>query len=179
MENANKFLKDFASGISKGVNVAKLGKVVKFYPEVMKVDVMPLPSEDNAMIINVPVATVRTSDFLLYYPLKPDDNVILLFVDNDTDNILLGEDSIETERDHDVSDCICLGGITLLKEKLDVDDTEALIMQNMDNSSKIILKKDGKIEIEAPEIELKGMAIYRGREIAVKGDPTSDGASIV
>ena len=70
MENANKFLKDFASGISKGVNVAKLGKVVKFYPEVMKADVMPLPSEDNAMIINVPVATVRTSDFLLYYPLK-------------------------------------------------------------------------------------------------------------
>ena len=108
MENANKFLKDFASGISKGVNVAKLGKVVKFYPEVMKADVIPLPSEDNAMIINVPVATVRTSDFLLYYPLKPDDNVVLLFIDNDTDNILLGEDSIETERDHDVSDCICL-----------------------------------------------------------------------
>lgn len=70
MENANKFLKDFASGISKGMNVAKLGKVVKFYPKTMKVDVMPLPSEDNAMIINVPVATVRTKDFLLYYPLS-------------------------------------------------------------------------------------------------------------
>lgn len=159
MENANKFLKDFASGISKGVNVAKLGKVVKFYPEVMKADVMPLPSEDNAMIINVPVATVRTSDFLLYYPLKPDDNVVLLFVDNDTDNILLGEDSIETERDHDVSDCICLGGITLLKERLDVDDTEAFIMQNMDNTAKIILKKNGDIDIKCKKFKVKAERI--------------------
>lgn len=149
MENANKFLKDFASGISKGVNVAKLGKVVKFYPEVMKADVMPLPSEDNAMIINVPVATVRTSDYLLYYPLKPDDNVVLLFVDNDTDNILLGEDSIETERDHDVSDCICLGGITLLKEKLDVDDKDALVIQNIENTARINITKDGEIDIRS------------------------------
>ncbi len=149
MENANKFLKDFASGISKGVNVSKLGKVVKFYPEVMKADVMPLPSEDNAMIINVPVATVRTSDFLLYYPLKPDDNVVLLFVDNDTDNILLGEDSIETERDHDVSDCICLGGITLLKEKLDVDDKDALVIQNIENTARININKNGEIDIRS------------------------------
>ena len=149
MENANKFLKDFASGISKGVNVAKLGKVVKFYPEVMKADVMPLPSEDNAMIINVPVATVRTSDFLLYYPLKPDDNVVLLFVDNDTDNILLGEDSIETERDHDVSDCICLGGITLLKEKLDVENKDALVIQNIENTARINITKDGEIDIRS------------------------------
>lgn len=149
MENANKFLKDFASGISKGVNVAKLGKVVKFYPEVMKADVMPLPSEDNAMIINVPVATVRTKDFLLYYPLKPDDNVVLLFVDNDTDNILLGEDSIETERDHDVSDCICLGGITLLKEKLDVENKEALVIQNIENTARINITKDGEIDIRS------------------------------
>lgn len=149
MENANKFLKDFASGISKGVNVAKLGKVVKFYPEVMKADVMPLPSEDNAMIINVPVATVRTSNFLLYYPLKPDDNVVLLFVDNDTDNILLGEDSIETERDHDVSDCICLGGITLLKEKLDVENKDALVIQNIANTARINITKDGEIDIRS------------------------------
>lgn len=149
MENANKFLKDFANGISKGVNVAKLGKVVKFYPEVMKADVMPLPSEDNAMIINVPVATVRTKDFLLYYPLKPDDNVVLLFVDNDTDNILLGEDSIETERDHDVSDCICLGGITLLKEKLDVDDKDALVIQNIENTARININKNGEIDIRS------------------------------
>lgn len=159
MENANKFLKDYANGISKGMNVAKLGKVVKFYPDTMRIDVMPLPSEDNAMIINVPVATVRTKDFLLYYPFKPDDNVVLLFADNDTDNILLGEDSIETERDHDVSDCICLGGFTLLTEKLKVDDKEAFIMQNMDNTAKIILKKNGDIDIKCKKFKVKAERI--------------------
>lgn len=154
MENANKFLKDYASRISKGMSVAKLGRVVKFYPKTMKIDVMPLPSEDNAMIINVPVATVRTKDFLLYYPFKPGDNVVLLFIDNDIDNIILGDDSIETERDHDVSDCICLGGYTLLTENLKVEDPEAFIMQNMDNTARIIVKKNGDIDIKCKKFKV-------------------------
>ena len=176
---ANNFFEDLQKNIAGETNVCKMAKVVKFYPETMKVDVMPLPSEDNSMIINVPVATVRSKDFLIYYPLKTDDIVILLFADNDTDNILLGEDSIETERGHDISDCICIGGITLLNDSLDVDDADSLVVQNISNSAKIKIKNDGKIQIEATEIELKGFAKYRGREIAVKGDGTSDGASIV
>lgn len=178
-KNANSFFDDLKKGIAGETNVCKMAKVVNFYPETMKVDVMPLPSEDNSMIINVPVATVRSKDFLIYYPLKPDDKVILIFVDNDTDNILLGEDSAETERGHDISDCICIGGITLLNDSLDVDDADSLVVQNISNSAKIKIKNDGKIQIEATEIELKGFAKYRGREIAVKGDGTSDGASIV
>lgn len=178
-KNANSFFDDLKKGIAGETNVCKMAKVVNFYPETMKVDVMPLPSEDNSMIINVPVATVRSKDFLIYYPLKPDDKVILTFVDNDTDNILLGEDSAETERGHDISDCICIGGITLLNDSLDVDDADSLVVQNISNSAKIKIKNDGKIQIEATEIELKGFAKYRGKEIAVKGDGTSDGASIV
>ncbi len=178
-KNANSFFDDLKKGIAGETNVCKMAKVVNFYPETMKVDVMPLPSEDNSMIINVPVATVRSKDFLIYYPLKPDDKVILIFVDNDTDNILLGEDSAETERGHDISDCICIGGITLLNDSLDVDDADSLVVQNISNSAKIKIKNDGKIQIEATEIELKGFAKYRGKEIAVKGDGTSDGASIV
>ena len=178
-KHANNFFEDFKKNIAGETNVCKMAKVVKFYPEAMKVDVMPLPSEDNSMIINVPVATVRSKDFLIYYPLEVDDVVILIFADNDTDNILLGEDSIETERGHDISDCICIGGITLLNDSLDVDDVDSLVVQNISNSAKIKIKNDGKIQIEATEIELKGFAKYRGREIAVKGDGTSDGASIV
>lgn len=131
------------------------------------------------MVINVPVATVRSKDFVIYYPLDVDDIVILIFADNDIDNILLGEDSIETERGHDISDCICIGGITLLNETLEVNEKDALVIQNISNTAKINVKSDGKIKIEAAEIELKGFAKYRGREIAVKGDGTSDGASIV
>lgn len=178
-KNANKFFNDLKKNISNQTNVCKIGKVVKFYPETMKVDVLPLPSEDNALIINVPVVTVRSKDFLIYYPLKPDDKVVLLFADNDSDDILLGGDSAETERGHDISDCVCLGGITLLNENLNIEDSDSLVIQNLSASTKIILKESGKIEISASEIKLKGFATYKDREIAVKGDSTSDGAKII
>lgn len=178
MDNVNEFFNDLSNGISKGLNVAKLAKVVKYYPENMKVDVMPYPTEDSAMIINVPLATIATKDYLVYYPLKPDDVVVLLFIDYDTDNILLGEDSLETERGHDVSDCVAIGCISLFKEPLSVSDIDSLLIQEKGGKSKIRLNK-GEIEIEAPKINLKGYATYKGREIAVKGDADSRGDTLV
>ena len=178
MDNVNEFFNDLSNGISKGLNVAKLAKVVKYYPENMKVDVMPLPTEESAMIINVPLATIATKDYLVYYPLKPDDIVVLLFIDYDTDSILLGEDSLETERGHDVSDCVAIGCISLFKESLSISDTDSLLIQEKGGKSKIRLNK-GEVEIEAPRINLKGFATYKGREIAVKGDADSRGDTLV
>lgn len=157
--HANNFFEDFKKNIAGETNVCKMAKVVKFYPETMKVDVIPLPSEDNSMIINVPVATVRSKDFLIYYPLEVDDVVILIFADNDTDNILLGEDSIETERGHDISDCICIGGITLLNDTLEVDEKDALVMQNISNTASISIKKDGDIKIKAKNFKVEAERI--------------------
>lgn len=157
--HANNFFEDFKKNIAGETNVCKMAKVVKFYPETMKVDVIPLPSEDNSMIINVPVATVRSKDFLIYYPLEVDDIVILIFADNDTDNILLGEDSIETERGHDISDCICIGGITLLNDALEVDEQDALVMQNISNTASISIKKDGDIKIKAKNFKVEAERI--------------------
>lgn len=157
--HANNFFEDFKKNIAGETNVCKMAKVVKFYPETMKVDVMPLPSEDNAMIINVPVATIRSKDFVVYYPLKADDIVIIIFADNDTDNILLGEDSIETERGHDISDCICIGGITLLNDNLEVDEKDALVMQNISNTASITIKKDGDIKVKAKNFKVEAERI--------------------
>lgn len=151
---ANNFFEDFKKNIAAETNVCKMAKVVNFYPETMKVDVMPLPSEDNSMIINVPVATVRSKNFLIYYPLEADDIVILVFSDNDIDNILLGEDSVESERGHDISDCVCIGGITLLKDSLKVDEKDALVMQNISNTASISIKKDGDIKIKAKNFKV-------------------------
>lgn len=172
MENVNGFFNDLTNGINKGLNVAKLAKVVKFYPENMKVDVMPYPTDESAMIINVPLATIATKDYLVYYPLKPDDVVVLLFIDYDTDNILLGEDSLETERGHDVSDCVAIGCISLFKEPLSPVDINGLVIQDKGGKTAIKLDKEG-VEIEAPKITLKGFATYKGKEIAVKGDSVS------
>ncbi len=178
MENVNKFFNELGEGINKGLNVAKLAKVVNFYPENMKVDVMPFPTKESAMILNVPLATISTKDYLVYYPLKADDIVVLLFIDYDTDNILLGEDSLETERGHDVSDCVAIGCISLFKESLSISDVDSLLIQEKGGKSKIKLNK-GEIEINAPKITLKGFATYKGREIAVKGDADSRGDTLV
>lgn len=172
MENVNEFFNDLTKGINKGLNVAKLAKVVKFYPDHMNVDVMPYPTKDSAMILNVPLATISTKDYLVYYPLKPDDIVVLLFIDYDTDNILLGEDSLETERGHDLSDCVAIGCISLFKESLSVSDINSLVIQDKAGKTKISLNSGG-VEIEAPKINLKGFATYKGKEIAVKGDSVS------
>lgn len=172
MDNVNSFFDELGQGISDGLNVAKLAKVVKYYPENMKIDVMPFPTEESAMIINVPLATIATKDYLVYYPLKPDDVVVLLFIDYDTDNILLGEDSLETERGHDLSDCVAIGCISLFKESLSVSDVDSLLIQEKGGKSKIKLNK-GEIEIQSPKITLKGFATYKGKEIAVKGDSVS------
>ena len=178
-ESANNFFNDFMKNISQGINVCKIGKVNKFNPKNMTVDVTPLPTEDNAMILNVPVLTVKTRDYLVYYPLEVGDNVILLFSDNDIDNIMLGQDNVQTERNHDISDCVCLGGFSLFNDTLEVSNPSSLVIKNNANTCEIELNSAGVINVTATNINLTGMATYKGREIAVKGDSVSDGAVIV
>lgn len=197
----NKFIDSFSKNIASHTVVARLAKVKKFDPKNMYVEAMPLPSEDNSLVINVPVATLRSKDFVAYYPLKPDDYVVLLFMDVDTDQILLGQDKADTERMHDISDCVAVGGFTLYNDDLDIVDKSGFVIQNLTNKDSYInLKENGDIkmvgkliEVEAekkidmkapaihlnsPDIKLTGYATYNGREIARRGDPTTDGASI-
>lgn len=205
----NKFMDSFSKNMASQTIVARLAKVKKFDTKNMYVEAMPLPSEDNSLVINVPVATLRCKEFVAYYPLKEDDYVVLLFMDGDTDQILLGEDKADTERAHDISDCVAVGGFTLYNDDLDIVDKTGLVIQNLTNKDSYIdMKENGDIEIKAknikleaeklielkagakidmqapaihltsPDIQLKGYAAYNGREIARRGDPTTDGASI-
>lgn len=185
-KSANKFLNDFSKNILNNTNACKLAKVVNFNPSTYSCDVMPLPSEDNSIIINVPVASIKYDDFLVYCPLKKDDLVLLVFCDNDSDDILLGSDSAQTERVHDISDAFVIGGISLLKGKLDLVDTNSLVLQNKAKSGYIKLDKSGNIEIkgqnikiQGDNIELIGFAKYKGKEIAAKGDSDTRGDTLV
>lgn len=154
-KEALSFFKNLQNGITSGINSIKIGKVVKLKPETMMIDVLPLPSEDNAIILNVPISTIQTKDFLVYYPLQVDDLVVLAFSDNDTDNILQGEDSVATERRHDVTDCICLGSIITLKDNIPLEDKENLVIQNKENTASVVIKKDGDIIIKAKNFKVE------------------------
>lgn len=159
MKEANDFFNDLISGATGGLNVAKLGKVVKFYPETQSADVLPLPSGDNAIVLNAPLAAIRCKDFFVYYPLKPGDLVVILFCDNDTENIKLGTDNTQTERTHDITDAVVLGGFTLLNDKLNVEDKEALCIQNTDNTGNIVINKNGDVTIKAKHFSVKAERI--------------------
>lgn len=154
MEQANDFFNALLDQ-GKNMNVAKIVEIVSFKPDTMSVDVLPLPSEDNSIVLNVPIATVRTKDHLIYYPFREGDKAVVLFIDNDSDDILLGGDGTQTERQHDVSDAICIGGITLFTETLTVEDPENLCIQNMKNTANIVIKEDGDIKINAKNIIMK------------------------
>lgn len=158
MKSVNDFFNNFKDDINR-INVCKIGKVVKFYPEVNKVDVIPLPSEENAIVLNVPVAHVRSRDFFIYDPLKEGDKVILVFMDGDTDSILFDEDKKTTERTHDISDCVCIGGITLFNENLKVADKESLCIQNKDGTGAVVLKENGDIFIKAKNFKVNAERI--------------------
>lgn len=188
----NKFMDSFSQSMAESTVVARIGKVKSYDPKNMSCEVMPLPSKDNSLLINVPVAGMRSKDFVAYYPLKPDDYVVLLFMDGDIDQILLGQDKADTKRGHDISDCIAIGGISLINDELDIEDSDSLCLQTMDKKASIVIKSSGdikvkgqSIKIDAPKINIssdnlsiKGKATYNGREIARRGDPTTDGASI-
>ncbi|WP_296142465.1 Gp138 family membrane-puncturing spike protein [uncultured Anaerococcus sp.] len=188
----NKFMDSFSQSMAESTVVARIGKVKSYDPKNMSCQVMPLPSKDNSLLINVPVAGMRSKDFVAYYPLKPDDYVVLLFMDGDIDQILLGQDKADTKRGHDISDCIAIGGISLINDELDIEDSESFCLQTMDKKASIVIKANGDIDIkgqsikvDAPKISISssnlsinGKATYNGREIARRGDPTTDGASI-
>lgn len=195
----NKFMDSFSQSMAESTMVARVGKVKKYDPKNMSCEVMPLPSEDNSLLINVPVAGIRSKDFVAYYPLQADDYVVLLFMDGDIDQILLGQDKADTKRGHDISDCIAIGGISLINDELDIEDSNSLCLQTMDKKASIVIESKGDMKIKAENLDIKGQSIkidapkiniaseslsingkatYNGREIARRGDPTTDGASI-
>lgn len=195
----NKFMDSFSQSMAESTVVARIGKVKKYDPKNMSCEVMPLPSEDNSLLINVPVAGIRSKDFVAYYPLQADDYVVLLFMDGDIDQILLGQDKADTKRGHDISDCIAIGGISLINDELEIEDSSSLCLQTMDKKASLLIKDNGDMKVKAEILDIKGQSIkidapkinisseslsingratYNGREIARRGDPTTDGASI-
>lgn len=195
----NKFMDSFSQSMAESTVVARVGKVKKYDPKNMSCEVMPLPSENNSLLINVPVAGIRSKDFVAYYPLQADDYVVLLFMDGDIDQILLGQDKADTKRGHDISDCIAIGGISLINDELEIEDSNSLCLQTMDKKASVVIKDNGDMKVKAENLDIKGQSIkidapkinisseslsingkatYNGREIARRGDPTTDGASI-
>ncbi|MDY3947528.1 MAG: Gp138 family membrane-puncturing spike protein [Ezakiella sp.] len=157
--NINKFFDDFMKSASGKTAVARLARVNSFNKANMTISATALPTNENAVINNIPVATIRNGDYMVYYPPRAGDVVVLLFCDNDITNIKLGEDNKETERMHDITDAICVGGIALVSDELSPLDADGLCLQTLDGKAGIAITKDGNINVFAKHFKVEAERI--------------------
>lgn len=132
----------------KKMHTAVPGKVVKYYPEKGMCDIQPVMQYkkpngewiDYPELKDVPVwwpqTFGQTSTFV--YPIKKDDEVLVLLMERPIDYWLFGQ---QTEQDlmFDLSEAICIPGLFAKPNKLAkiAQDEEAIIIQRQDTFVKI------------------------------------------
>lgn len=184
-DEAIKLLKGLGDGTAKGIYSCTLGKIVKFDAEKMKAEVQPLAKSvrpdgtevNQSLLIEVPVAHFRTKEFIIRPPYKPDDIVVVLFADQDIDNILLTGDisSPNTDRVHSISDAIVIGGIQPYNMAgVHPGRPDELVISTVKEKSHIIMNDQGDIEIKANKLEIDAETI----KIKASGAIDMDGSII-
>lgn len=159
MDNAMEFMNGLSSNIIGGIHSCMLGKIDKFDGKKMKADIIPLvrdvdkagEKEDIELLIEVPVSLVKAGPFVIRPPYKEGDIVLVVFADNDIDNVLLSGDVSDpnSTREHSLDDAIVVGGVMPFTTELPGEHLDDLIIAKDDFSTKIALKHNGDIEVEA------------------------------
>lgn len=155
MEAATELFNKISSS-KDDMNVAKLAEIVSFNTDTMTVDVQPLPSKDYDIVLNVPYMVNESKDFFFYIPPQENDLVLLIYIDNDIDNFLMGSDSLSTDRKHNETDCICIGGVSRINAAAKVKDSDALTIATKDNRAAIEIKNNGDINITGRNVVING-----------------------
>ena len=191
-DEAIKLLKGLGSGTAKGIYSCTLGKIVKFDAEKMKAEVQPLAKSvrkdgtevNQSLLIEVPVAHFRTKEFIIRPPYKPGDVVVVLFADQDLDNILLTGDisSPNTDRSHSISDAIVIGGIQPYSMAgVHLGRPDELVISTVKEKSHIIMNDQGDIEIKAKKLKINADKITISSEatVDITGSPVKVNGSTI
>ena len=177
MDNAMEFMKNLSGNITGGINNCMMGKIEKFDGETMKADVMPLVRvkskagelEEVSMLIEVPVSFLKAGPFVIRPPYKEGDIVLVVFADNDIENVLLSGDTSNpnSTRKHSLDDAIVVGSIMPYTVTLPGKHLDDLIIAKDDFTTKIVLKENGHIIVQ-------GGKVFLGSEDAIEGVPLGD-----
>lgn len=140
------------------VHVALPGKICSYDYATQKADVKPTikrrlrdgTSQTIPVIANVPVVFPRFDGGYVYYPVKVDDNVLLIFSDYSLDNWAFNsEQDIDCEdvRTHNITDAFALAGAYGFNNPISglANDDDFII--KVDKFT-ITIKPDGKISIK-------------------------------
>lgn len=177
MDEAMEFMKNLKGNITGGINNCMMAKIEKFDGTTMRADVIPLVRmknkdgklEDVSMLIEVPVSFLKAGPFLIRPPYKSGDIVIVIFADNDIENVLLSGDTSNpnSTRKHSLDDAIIVGSIMPFTTTLPGEHLDDLIIANKDFTTKIVLKENG-------EVIIQGGNVFLGNESATEGIPLGD-----
>ena len=122
--------------------------------------------ENRPLLIEVPVSFIKAGPFVIRPPYKKGDIVLVVFADEDIDNVLLSGSVSEpnSTRKHSLDDAIIVGGIMPFTQTLPNEHIEDLVIAKDDFTTKIVVKEDG-------EIIIQGGKVYLGSEDAEEGIP--------
>jgi len=153
------FFNKLSGNLLEGVNSCTIGRIEKFDTKKMKAEVMPLVkyknkdgiTEERPLLIEVPVSFLKAGPFIIRPPYKQGDIVLVIFADNDIENVLLSGDVSEpnSTRKHSLDDAIVVGGIMPFTKELPSEHGKDLVIAKDDFTSKIVIKEDGSIEIKS------------------------------
>lgn len=166
------FFNKLSGNLVNGINSCMLGKIETFDASKMKANVIPLVKNkdgDKPMLIEIPVSFIKAGSFLIRPPYKKGDIVLVVFADEDIDNVLLSGSVSEpnSTRKHSLDDAIVVGGIMPFTQTLPNEHIEDLVIAKDDFTTKIVVKEDG-------EIIIQGGKVYLGSEDAEEGIPLGD-----
>lgn len=141
--------------VKKDIKVALPAKIVNFYPETLKADIILLNQikigkeyKECPEIKDVPVSIQKAGVFAIIPPYKKDDVVYCLVNDCALDHLLNTKESSQEQffRSHDIEDLVIIGG---LQTKVDfpLPKSDGLVIKNIVTNSGITINTDGSIII--------------------------------
>lgn len=159
MKKANDFFRDFQGKTIGSINTCLPGRIERFDPVKMKADVVLLP--DGDLIIDVPVATIQTSEFYIRVPYKVGDSVLVVFAQRDIDGIFRGGDANPSQRMLSLDDALVIGGINFFTSApLPAANAGDLVIGKRDGGSKIVLNKNNNdIEVTCQNFKVNGRVL--------------------
>lgn len=139
-------------------------RVVDGEPESIDYPVLPM----------VPISVTRCKNFFIWLPVQVGDECIIHFMQTSIDEYLLsdGKTIIDSEdvRKHDINDCYITIESFLPYFELSGVDPDNLVIGKTDDSTKIIMTNDNKVQIKASSVELGGLGASKALAIAEKVD---------
>lgn len=149
-EQIEKYFNRKQANLTDSLNTCTLAEIIKVEPGYMRADIKLL-TDDEELIMQVPIASQQTGDFIIWMPYKAGDTVLVVFSQSDIDPFLFGGGD-SSERQHAEDDAIIVSGIHSFNESLPDEFTEHeedFVIAKRDLSARIVIKDNGEILFES------------------------------